>query len=103
MNLEITDNARTRVRSLQALHGNPVRLSIESGGCQGFNKVWSLSADVNEDDVLLLDGGLVIDSVSIDLLDGATIDFKTDLSGSYWQVIIPSATSTCGCGTSFSM
>lgn len=103
MTIEITDKARARLSSLLTNNGRPVRLAIESGGCQGFNKVWSVSNGITDDDILMVNGAMVIDSVSKSLLDGAVIDFKTDLSGSYWHITIPTASSTCGCGTSFSL
>ena len=104
MQLEITASAAQQINKICA-GTHIVRLSITSGGCQGFNKNWEITQQQESDDqVWEFDSGkLVIDPVSLDIITGATIDYKTNLGGSYFTVDIPSATSTCGCGTSFSL
>ena len=101
MAVKLTSRAADHIRNLCDKHTSRVRLAIESGGCQGFSKKWSM--DAKELDDIGFDCGLVIDPASFELLDGATVDYHHDLSGSYFVVEIPSATSTCGCGTSFSI
>jgi len=85
--------------------GKHVRLSIKSGGCQGFSKVWDTSDAINDDDIVtyLYTGCLIIDQDSMDVLNGATIDYRIDISGSYFVIDIVNASSACGCGKSFSM
>jgi iron-sulfur cluster assembly accessory protein len=104
MQLEITASAAQQINKICA-GKQIVRLSITSGGCQGFNKNWEITQQQESDDqVWEFDSGkLVIDPVSLDIITGATIDYKTNLGGSYFTVDIPAATSTCGCGTSFSL
>ena len=106
MLVEITDSATNRINDLcQQNANNVVRLSITSGGCQGFNKVWEIDQVVLDDDIIFVCnvGRLAIDPISLELLNGAIIDYTVNLSGSYFTVTVPSATSTCGCGTSFSI
>jgi iron-sulfur cluster insertion protein len=104
----LTENAARRVKKLREMEGNPqlmLRLSVSGGGCSGFSYGFSLDDQKTEDDQTFEyhDVTLVIDSVSLDLLAGSTIDFVEDLVGSAFAVTNPNATSTCGCGTSFSV
>lgn len=101
----VTESAKKRIDEICAKNGKMVRLSITSGGCQGFNKVWEFDQEPSPDDLLINcgTGSLVIDQASLDIIDGATIDHVVNLEGSYFTVDIPSATSVCGCGTSFSI
>lgn len=105
MSITITDSARTYISDLCQKNGKMVRLEIVSGGCQGFSKLWNLCESSSSDDEIFEfeSGKLVIDHSSLDLIDGATIDYRIDLNGSYFSVEIPAATSQCGCGTSFSI
>jgi iron-sulfur cluster insertion protein len=104
MAIEIKPSAQQRIGEICA-KDRLVRLSITSGGCQGFNKVWDLVDSINNDDEIfeIGQGRLAIDAASLEILGDAVIDFKTAFDGSYFTVEIPSATSTCGCGTSFSI
>lgn len=106
MSISITDSAKAQISHLCLEKKTNVRLMIASGGCQGFNKVWELSNETFEDDSVFDTGNgtkLVIDAASVDILKNAIIDYKKDLSGSYFSIDIPNAVSTCGCGTSFSI
>jgi iron-sulfur cluster assembly accessory protein len=105
MSLIITQSAEKQISSLCAQTGSMVRLAIRSGGCQGFSKSWDITGIQDDDDTVydFVNGKLLIDAVSMDIIQGSTIDYKTDLGGSYFTVDIPGATSTCGCGTSFSI
>ena len=82
-----------------------LRLSVSGGGCSGFSYTFSLDDTAKKDDFILKSHGvsLVIDNISADLLDGSEIDYVDDLLASSFRVNNPNATSTCGCGTSFSM
>ena len=81
-----------------------LRIAVSGGGCSGFQYGFSFDDQRNEDDVVFeRDGvGVVVDGVSLDLLNGAEIDFVEDLMGAYFQVRNPNAASSCGCGNSFS-
>jgi len=105
MSITITDSAKSQLSNLCQTTNKLVRLEIRSGGCQGFSKVWD-TVDAKDDldiEFKLPVGSLVIDTTSLDILDGAVIDYKKDIAGSYFAIDIPSAQSTCGCGTSFSL
>jgi len=105
MTITVTDSARSYISGLCQKHSKMVRLEIVSGGCQGFSKVWNLCESSADDDEIFEFGlgKLVIDAMSLEMIEGAVIDYRIDLSGSYFSVEIPSATSQCGCGTSFSI
>lgn len=105
MSISITDTAAGYIRKLSDSNGRPVRLRILSGGCQGFLKQWSIDDQLmgNDKPIILLDGHLVIDEMSADLISPAVIDLQDDLSGSVLTVSPSTAGSTCGCGASFSI
>ena len=103
----LTPSAAARVKVLAASEGNPnlmLRLAVSGGGCSGFSYGFSLDSEVTADDRVFENHGakLVIDDVSLDLLKGAEIDFVDDLLAASFRINNPNATSTCGCGTSFS-
>ena len=85
--------------------GTMLRVSIEGGGCSGFQYKFDVERDRAEDDIALeRDGVLVlVDPVSSQYLEGAEIDFVEDLLGATFKIHNPNATASCGCGTSFSM
>jgi len=85
--------------------GTMLRVSIEGGGCSGFQYKFDMERDRAEDDIALeRDGVLVlVDPVSSQYLEGAEIDFVEDLLGATFKIHNPNATASCGCGTSFSM
>lgn len=102
----LTDAAARRIAALRDQEGNPalmLRLAVSGGGCSGFQYGFSFDDTVNDDDATFDHAGvtLVVDDTSLDLLDGATLDFVEDLMGASFQVRNPNATSTCGCGSSF--
>lgn len=104
----VTPNAAKRVTKLIEMEGKPnlmLRLGVSGGGCSGFQYGITLDDAVNDDDVISEQHGikLVVDQSSLDLLAGSEIDFVEDLVGSSFQVRNPQATSTCGCGSSFSV
>lgn len=106
--VSLTENAARRVKKLREMEGNPqlmLRLSVSGGGCSGFSYGFSLDDRKTDDDqtFAFYDVTLVVDTVSLDLLAGSTIDFVEDLVGSAFAVKNPNATSTCGCGSSFSV
>ena len=103
-----TDSAATKVADLISEEGNPdlkLRVFVQGGGCSGFQYGFTFDEFVNEDDTTMTKNGvsLLIDSMSFQYLAGAEIDYKDDLNGA--QFVIknnPGATTTCGCGSSFS-
>jgi len=104
----LTDSLTKRIRELQAERGNPalmLRVSVQGGGCQGFEYEFAFAEKTEPDDLVFEKDGIkiVIDTVSLNFLGGATIDFVSDLQGAQFQVKNPNAASSCGCGTSFSV
>lgn len=102
-----TDNAATKVSELIAEEGNDnlkLRVYVSGGGCSGFQYGFTFDEQVNEDDTCVVKSGVtvLIDAMSIQYLTGAQIDYKEDLSGAQFVIKNPNATTTCGCGSSFS-
>ena len=105
--LVFTDSAADKVRDLVAEEGNPdlkLRVFVQGGGCSGFQYGFTFDEAVNEDDTQMQKNGvtLLIDSMSLQYLMGAEIDYKEDLQGAQFVIKNPNATTTCGCGSSFS-
>ena len=82
-----------------------LRVAVEGGGCSGFQYEISMDSDIKENDLILSENEcrVVIDPISLEFLSGAVIDFKEELIGSKFVIENPNATSSCGCGTSFSI
>ncbi len=104
--VRLSDSAAKRISELRAGEGNDalmLRLAVLGGGCSGFQYKFDLDDALNDDDRVFehADAKLVVDTVSLELLDGAVIDFKNELGGSFFQVENPNATVNCGCGSSF--
>lgn len=102
-----TDSAAAKVADLIAEEGNPelkLRVFVQGGGCSGFQYGFTFDEDVNEDDTEFAKNGvtLLVDSMSFQYLVGAEIDYKEDINGSQFVIKNPNATTTCGCGSSFS-
>ena len=107
MPLVFTDSAVAKVADLIAEEGNPdlkLRVFVQGGGCSGFQYGFTFNEAVNEDDTLVTKDNvtLLIDSMSFQYLVGAEIDYKEDINGSQFVIKNPNATTTCGCGSSFS-
>ena len=105
--LIFTDNAATKVSTLIADEGNDnlkLRVYVTGGGCSGFQYGFTFDEEINDDDTQVENGGVtvLVDSMSIDYLNGAEIDYKEDVSGAQFVIRNPNASSTCGCGSSFS-
>ena len=103
-----TDAAAEKVAQLIEEEGNPdlkLRVFVQGGGCSGLQYGFTFDEIVNEDDTTMVKNGvqLLIDSMSYQYLVGAEIDYKDDLEGAQFVIKNPSATSTCGCGSSFSV
>ena len=102
-----SDNAARKVAQLIKEEGNSdlkLRVFVQGGGCSGFQYGFTFDEVANEDDTTMVKNGvqLLIDSMSYQYLVGAEIDYKDDLEGAQFVIKNPGATSTCGCGSSFS-
>jgi iron-sulfur cluster insertion protein len=105
--LVFTDSAADKVKQLVDEEGNPelkLRVFVQGGGCSGFQYGFTFDEVVNEDDTQMAKNGvtLLIDAMSLQYLMGAEIDYKEDLQGAQFVIKNPNATTTCGCGSSFS-
>ncbi|MFT3802193.1 MAG: iron-sulfur cluster insertion protein ErpA [Burkholderiaceae bacterium] len=105
--LVFTDSAASKVRQLIEEEGNDalkLRVFVQGGGCSGFQYGFTFDEETNEDDTVMQKDGvtLLIDAMSYQYLVGAEIDYKEDLEGAQFVIKNPNATSTCGCGSSFS-
>jgi iron-sulfur cluster insertion protein len=105
--IHFTDSAAAKVSELIAEEGNDnlkLRVYVTGGGCSGFQYGFTFDEEVNEDDTSVVNGGVtvLIDSMSIQYLQGAEVDYKEDVSGAQFVIRNPNATTTCGCGSSFS-
>ena len=106
--LTFTDSAASKVRTLIEEEQNDnlkLRVFITGGGCAGFSYGFTFDEDVAEDDTVVENSGvtLVVDPMSFQYLVGAEVDYKEGLQGSQFSVRNPNATTTCGCGSSFSI
>jgi iron-sulfur cluster assembly accessory protein len=105
--IELTPAAAQRVAFIAKRQGKPaiLRLSVDGGGCAGFQYIFGLADEIDEADTVATRDGvtLVVDDVSLDLLRGGRVDYVESLGGSAFRVDNPNAASGCGCGTSFSV
>lgn len=102
---KVTERAFERLLEIGAAgQGQALRVAVEGGGCSGFQYEIKLDAPADDDLVLERNGErVVVDSVSLPFLSNAVIDFTEELIGARFVIENPNATSSCGCGTSFSM
>ena len=109
MTTAVTMSERAARRIGEILRTEPsgamLRVSVEGGGCSGFQYRFDVDREQAEDDLVIAREGamVLIDSVSLRYLEGAEIDFVEDLIGASFKVANPNATASCGCGTSFSI
>ncbi len=103
----LSDNAVRRVAKILAAEapGTALRVSVEGGGCSGFQYKYDLVTEREPDDLVLGrdDAPVLIDPVSVQYLAGSVIDFVDDLMGQSFQIRNPNAASSCGCGVSFAL
>lgn len=105
--IEVTESAYNKLIDVVAEENNPnisLRVFVQGGGCSGFQYGFTLDEEQNDDD-FVIDGKvrILIDSMSYQYLVGSTIDYKDELYGSQFTIKNPNATTTCGCGSSFSV
>lgn len=108
MNVIVTDAAVAKIKDILAEDGNPnvcLRVFVQGGGCSGFQYGFTLDESINEDDFITEKDGVkfLVDSMSAQYLTEASIDFVDDLQGASFKINNPNATTTCGCGSSFSI
>lgn len=106
--MSFTDNAAHKVRTLIEEEGNDslkLRVFVTGGGCSGFQYGFSFDEEINEEDTVIANKGasLLVDPLSFQYLVGSKIDYVEGLQGSRFVVENPLASSTCGCGSSFSI
>jgi iron-sulfur cluster insertion protein len=106
--IEVTESAVAKIADLLAEENNPdlkLRTFVQGGGCSGMSYGFTFDEIQNEDDFEIKKSGLsiLVDSMSMQYLTGATIDYKEDLMGSQFVIQNPNAETTCGCGSSFSI
>ena len=107
MSITLSPSAARRVLWIAERQSKPavLRLSVEGGGCSGFQYRYGLAESVEADDIIAETDGvrLVIDPMSLELVEGSEVDFVESLGGSAFRVTNPLAASGCGCGASFSV
>jgi iron-sulfur cluster insertion protein len=106
--ISVTTNAAKRIRELKAAEGDDslmLRVSVSSGGCSGFQLGFDLDREVTDDDKIFEENGVkvVVDETSLELVKGAQLDYVDNLVGSFFKLENPNASSSCGCGVSFSV
>ena len=105
MSLNVTEQAVSRVKQMRETKANPnlnLRLTVEGGGCSGFQYIFSWDDKKNDDD-RLFENAVVSDEISLPLLEGSTLDYVVNMMGEDFVVQNPNAKSGCGCGTSFAI
>jgi iron-sulfur cluster insertion protein len=108
MTIHITENAERRIAAVLAQDGRPnlmLRIAVNGGGCSGFQYNLLFDDTQNPDDIVITKGDVrvVIDETSLGLLDGSELDYVEELVGAAFQIRNPNASSSCGCGNSFSL
>tara|TARA_Y100000590_G_scaffold186701_1_gene212721 strand:+ start:2132 stop:2458 length:327 start_codon:yes stop_codon:yes gene_type:complete len=104
--IEITVSAQKHIASILSKDNIKFfRIAVLGGGCAGFQYKFDFENEINKDDILLKEDliSILIDTTSLELLKGSKIDYVNELIGSSFKVINPQASSSCGCGTSFSL
>jgi iron-sulfur cluster assembly accessory protein len=106
-NVTISERAARRIGQILKSEGDGamLRISVEGGGCSGFQYKFDVERTRTEDDLVLERDGavVVVDPASVPFLAGSEVDFVDDLIGASFRVANPNATASCGCGTSFSI
>lgn len=108
MSITLTDSCVKQLKALRAQENSPdlcLRITVNGGGCQGFEYTFKPDTTQNDDDhVFEKDGARVlVDDISLPFLENAEIDYVDDLIGTHFKINNPNASSSCGCGTSFSI
>ena len=105
--VSVSDRAAKRIAEIIADEpsGTALRVSVEGGGCSGFQYKFDLAPKAEADDLVIEKAGIMvlIDPMSLEYMSGSEIDFVDDLVGAAFKVQNPNATASCGCGTSFTL
>lgn len=106
--ITITESAQNKILDVISEENDPslrLRMFVQGGGCSGFQYGFTLDNELAEDDWEVPAGktSVLVDSMSMQYVDGATIDYVEDMMGAQFKIINPQASSTCGCGSSFSV
>jgi len=106
--IEITETAKEKIIDLLNEENNPnlkLRTFVQGGGCAGFSYGFTFDESQAEDDFSFDLGSykLIVDAMSMQYLQGAKIDYKEDITGNTFSILNPNASTTCGCGSSFSV
>lgn len=105
--VELTEAAARRVAEIMKSEpaGSCLRVGVDGGGCSGFSYTYNVTTERSDDDLVLARDGatVLIDQISLDFLRGCRIDFIDDLMGRMFKIVNPSATASCGCGSSFAV
>ena len=105
--IQVSERAARRIGEILKSEpaGTMLRVSVEGGGCSGFQYKFDVDHDKAEDDLVIAREGAVVlvDPASVPFLAGSEVDFVDDLIGASFRVVNPNATASCGCGTSFSI
>jgi iron-sulfur cluster insertion protein len=106
--IDITESAKNKILDLLIEENNPklsLRTFVQGGGCAGFSYGFTFDEEVNEDDfeIPVANFKVLIDAMSMQYLQGATIDYKEELMGSSFTIKNPNAKTSCGCGSSFAI
>ena len=106
--INITESAQVKILDVLAEENDPslrLRMFVQGGGCSGFSYGFTLDNEQNEDDFEIPAGPttVLVDSMSMQYVQGATVDYVEDLMGAQFKILNPQASSTCGCGSSFSV
>ena len=105
--IELTESAIAKITDILLEENNTnvkLRTFVQGGGCSGFSYGFTLDEEQNEDDFVIEKSGvnILVDSMSMQYLQGSTIDYKEDVMTNSFVINNPNATTTCGCGSSFS-
>jgi iron-sulfur cluster assembly accessory protein len=107
VNVTVTDRAARRIGEILGREsaGTMLRVSVEGGGCSGFQYKFDTERERAEDDIVIENSGatVLIDPISLNYMSGSEIDFVDDLIGASFKIENPKATASCGCGTSFAL
>jgi iron-sulfur cluster insertion protein len=106
--VQLTDNAAEKIKDLMIEEGNPklsLRMFVQGGGCSGFTYGFTFDEEQNDDDFVIEknDIKMIIDAMSAQYLENATVDFKTEKFNQQFVISNPDAKHTCGCGSSFAV
>jgi iron-sulfur cluster insertion protein len=105
----LTESAAVQISKLLLIEEEPekkfMRVAVEGGGCSGFQYIFKFDTERNNDDLVFEKNGVevVVDEISLELVTGGRLDYVEELIGSYFHIVNPNASSSCGCGTSFSI